>query len=82
MTMTPRLCTSLVLALSLFGITACTQVTNPATGKREFTALSPAEEVQVGKDQHPRILQQFGGEYDDPELHHFVVENKIGETSM
>ena len=57
--------------------TACTQVVNPATGQTEFTAMSPEQEKAVGKEQHPKILQQFGGEYDDPKLQAYV--NQIGE---
>ena len=38
---------------------------NPATGDRSFTALmSPEQEIQVGREQHPKIIQTFGGEYD------------------
>ena len=36
--------------------------------------MSPEQEKAVGKEQHPRILQQFGGEYDDPELKAYVDE--------
>ena len=39
---------------------------NPATGDRSFTALmSPEQEIQVGREQHPKIIQTFGGEYED-----------------
>ena len=77
MTSAPKILTSLVLASSLTFTTACTQVVNPATGQNEFTAMSPEQESAVGKEQHPRILQQFGGEYDDPALQAYV--NDIGE---
>jgi len=77
MTATTKVLTSLVLASSLVVTSACTQVVNPATGKSEFTALSPEKEKALGKDQHPKILQQFGGEYNDPALRAYV--NEIGE---
>jgi predicted Zn-dependent protease len=43
--------------------------TNPATGERSFTAfMSPAQEQEVGAEEHPKILEQFGGEYDSPRV--------------
>jgi len=77
MTTTPKVLTCLMLASSLAMTSACTQVVNPATGQTEFTAMSPEQERAVGEEQHPRILQQFGGEYDDPKLKAYV--NEIGE---
>ncbi|HEX6144012.1 MAG TPA: hypothetical protein VFZ01_14935, partial [Geminicoccaceae bacterium] len=58
-------------------VQACSQVTNPATGEREYTMLSPEQEAAIGAEQHPLILQQFGGPYQDPELQAYVEE--IGE---
>ncbi|MDH3660505.1 MAG: M48 family metalloprotease [Alphaproteobacteria bacterium] len=77
MNATPKVLTSLALASSLALTSACTQVVNPATGQNEYTAMSPAQEKAVGKDQHPKILQQFGGEYDDPDLRAYV--DRIGD---
>ncbi len=51
---------------------ACTQVENPATGRTEYTTLSPEQERELGAQQHPRILQQFGGAYPDEELQAYV----------
>jgi predicted Zn-dependent protease len=50
----------------------CDRVENPATGEMEYTTLSPEREKQIGEQQHPLILQQFGGEYPDPELQAYV----------
>jgi predicted Zn-dependent protease len=66
---------ALLSSLALTG--ACTQVVNPATGQKEYTAMSPEQEKAVGKGEHPKILQQFGGEYDDAELRAYV--DQIGE---
>ncbi|MEZ5934891.1 MAG: M48 family metalloprotease [Alphaproteobacteria bacterium] len=77
MTALTKILTSLALA-SLLALTgACTEVVNPATGKTELTAMSPEQEKAVGKEQHPQILQQFGGEYDDPKLRAYV--DQIGQ---
>ena len=67
----------LTLASMLALTGGCTKVVNPATGQSEFTAMSPEQEKAVGKEQHPKILQQFGGGYDDPELQAYV--DQIGE---
>ncbi len=46
---------------------------NPATGEQSFTAfMSPAEEIQVGREQHPKILEEFGGVYQNPDLARYV----------
>ncbi len=39
--------------------------------------LSPQQEAQIGSEQHPQILQEFGGAYDDPELSAYV--DSIGQ---
>jgi predicted Zn-dependent protease len=57
-----------ILASALGGCT-----TNPATGSQSFTAfMSPEKEVEVGRDEHPKILKQYGGELDDPKLRAYV----------
>lgn len=65
-------------ALALFGLllTACS--VNPATGDRDFTAfMSPEKELQIGREEHPKIIQQFGGVYDDPKVTAYV--NRLGQ---
>ena len=71
----------LLLALLLFPAlalpSACARVVNPATGQTEFTAMSPAQEQEIGEEQHPQVLMQFGGPYDDAELQSYV--SRIGD---
>lgn len=63
--------TRAVLASVLLLLTACT--VNPATGERDFTAfMSPEQELRVGREQHPKIIAQFGGVYDDPKVAAYV----------
>lgn len=76
MTSWKHLAACLATTASLALVSACTQVVNPATGQSEYTAMSPQQEQAVGKDQHPRILQQFGGTYDEADLQAYV--NQIG----
>ncbi len=63
-----RFLVALLLTPALVLPAACARVVNPATGQTEFTAMTPEQEVQTGKQQHPQVLLQFGGAYDDPEL--------------
>ncbi len=52
--------------------------TNPATGKMMAIPLpSTASEKQTGREQHPEVLQAFGGAYDNPALQSYV--NDIGQ---
>lgn len=46
---------------------------SPATGESIFTGfMSPEKEQQVGAAEHPKILKQFGGAYDDPKIKAYV----------
>ena len=61
---------------SLFFVAACT--VNPATGDKQFTALmSPQQEKAIGAEQHAKIIEQYGGVYQDPALQNYV--NEIGQ---
>jgi predicted Zn-dependent protease len=52
--------------------------TNPATGAQSFTGfMSPEKELEVGREQHPQIIKQFGGEVDDPKLKAYA--DRIGQ---
>lgn len=71
---------SLALIVVLFALTplfGCSL--NPATGERSFTGfMSPEAEKQVGAEQHPTLVRQFGGEYQDPPLDRYV--SKVGAS--
>lgn len=57
---------------------------NPATGKQSFTAfMSPEREKEVGRQEHEKILDQFGGVYDDPELGAYIarIGGKLAKNS-
>ena len=58
----------------LSGLAGCT-TTNPATGQSEFTPLmTPAQEVRVGAEEHPKIIKRFGGVYDDPDVGGWIAQ--------
>jgi predicted Zn-dependent protease len=51
--------------------------TNPVTGRREFSLVSPAQELQIGREGHAAVLQEYGV-YDDPKLAAYV--DSIGQA--
>ena len=55
---------------------------NPATGERQLTLMSEAQEIQIGRQTHPEVLASFGA-YDDPELQTYIQElgKKIAANS-
>lgn len=58
--------------------------TNPATGEQSFTAFMDAEdEKRVGAEEHPKMVEAFGGIYRDPALNAYVtaIGNKLAAQS-
>ena len=55
---------------------------NPVTGKRELMLMSSADELAMGQQTDPQILQTYG-KYDDPELARYVAAlgKKLGALS-
>lgn len=52
---------------------------SPATGERIFTGLmSPAQEQKIGFAEHPKILKQFGGTYENATVSKYV--DRIGQS--
>lgn len=69
-------CKWLPLVPALLMLGACS--VNPATGKQSFTGLmSPQKEAQVGAEEHPKMLAQFGGAYSQDEWQAYV--NEVGQ---
>jgi predicted Zn-dependent protease len=77
MTFRPRALLILGLLPLLALPAACERVVNPATGEAEYTTLGPEEERAIGRQQHPQVLQEFGGAYQDEALQRYVEQ--IGE---
>lgn len=69
-----RLYRRLLAAAAMVGLAAATAgcSTNPATGKQDVVFMSQSDEKRVGDENHPKVLKQFGGAYDDPELQSYV----------
>ncbi|MEQ8813637.1 MAG: M48 family metalloprotease [Thalassobaculum sp.] len=64
------------IAFGATGLTGCS--TNPATGQQVFTLMSPEEERKVGAAEHPKILAEFGGAYDDQAIQAYVSQLGAG----
>ncbi|WP_444903476.1 M48 family metalloprotease [Microbulbifer sp. CnH-101-E] len=53
-------------------------VTNPVTGKQQFSLVSAQQELNLGQQQYPINQQQQGGQYTiDPSLQEYV--NRVGQ---
>ncbi|MEN6541187.1 M48 family metalloprotease [Parvibaculum sp.] len=64
-----RVSISVALVAALAGCT-----TNPATGKVQLAPLMSAEdEAREGAEAHPKIIEAYGGVYDDPRLGAYVA---------
>lgn len=63
---------TLLLALALTPLVACTK--NAATGRSQFNALSREQEIQIGEEEAPKMLQQSGGQIPDPVVQQYVRE--------
>jgi predicted Zn-dependent protease len=58
--------------------------TSPATGETFFTGgLTPEQEKKLGAEQHPKMVEQFGGAYDDKAIQDYVqsVGTLLAKTS-
>lgn len=52
--------------------------TNRATGQSQLTGFSTLEDdKQIGREQHPKLLEAFGGEYENPRLQSYI--SRIGQ---
>ena len=61
----------LIVGLMASALAACS--TNPATGEQNFTLMSPTDEVQIGRQEHPKVLNEFGVYDEMPALNGYVA---------
>lgn len=65
------------LLLLLPGVSGCT--VNPATGQSAFTGfMSESQESQIGQENNPKILEEFGGAYENAALQAYI--QRIGKA--
>lgn len=74
-----RIARAALVAAALAGL-AC--AVNPATGRRQLSLVSEADEIAMGKQADPQIVAEYGL-YDDPELAAYVdaVGQKLAALS-
>ncbi|MDW3208091.1 MAG: M48 family metalloprotease [Alphaproteobacteria bacterium] len=70
------------LKLGLVGGAAATVsgcvTTNRATGESQLTGFNTLEDdKKIGREQHPKLVEAFGGEYENPRLQTYV--SRIGQ---
>jgi len=59
-------------AAALTALAGCVS-TNKATGRSSFTGLySVQDDIRLGRQEHPKMLEAFGGEYDNARLQSYV----------
>ncbi len=62
-----------LLAGSALLLSGCMQATSPATGRTFSTSVTEAQENQIGAEEHPKILAEFGGAYaEKPALNTYI----------
>ncbi len=77
-----RVRSSLSLLVLIVGLAAAGCAVNPATGKREFTLVTPAQEAAIGREGYNATATEFGV-YDDAALSAYVdsVGRKVARAS-
>lgn len=61
------------LALAGVGSFCAGCAVNPATGNQQVMLMSADEERKIGASEHPKILQEFGGAYNDPKVSGYIA---------
>ena len=62
-----------ILAAAGLGSFCAGCAVNPATGDQQVMLMSADEERRIGAAEHPKILQEFGGAYDDPKVSGYIA---------
>jgi predicted Zn-dependent protease len=66
---------ALLLATASVALAGCNYATSPATGRTFMTPVSETQEAQLGAEEHPKILAEFGGAYTEkPNLNTYVSQ--------
>ncbi len=66
-----RLLLALALVLPLLPAIGCT--TNAATGRSQFNMISRADEIAIGEEAMPQLIEGYGGAVSDPALANYVT---------
>ena len=62
------------VAMALFAVVSYffSAETNPITGERQYVGLTPQQEIALGLQSAPELIQQSGGELRDPRAQEFI----------
>jgi len=63
-----------IIIVLLIALSGC--AVNPVTGESDFVLMSEDEEIAIGRQNHPKIIQRYGL-YDAPSLQEYV--QKVGD---
>jgi predicted Zn-dependent protease len=66
----------LLAAVLCVAVMAAGCASNPATGGADVVTMSEKKEIEIGREMHPKILQQYG-RYNDEQLQAYV--NDVGQ---
>ncbi len=66
-----RLCALACLCGALVSVAGC--AVNPATGHSDLMVVSESRERSIGQREHPKIVKEFGGVYEDTEVSAYVA---------
>ena len=66
----------LLAAVLCVAVMAAGCASNPATGGADVVTMSEKKEIEIGRQMHPKILQQYG-RYNDEQLQAYV--NDVGQ---
>ena len=55
-------------------LVSCSSTQNPVSGRNELTSVSTAQELKIGAEQHPKILKEFGGVYNERGVGDYVAD--------
>ena len=61
------------VAAAGFGSFCAGCAANPATGDQQVMLISADEERRIGAAEHPKILKEFGGAYEDSKLSGYIA---------
>jgi predicted Zn-dependent protease len=75
-----RMSSAILAAVLIVWATSC--ATNPVSQEREFMLLSQSDEIALGRQTDPQILQTYG-HYEDPQLAEYVgaIGSRMGALS-
>ncbi|MDH3701514.1 MAG: M48 family metalloprotease [Alphaproteobacteria bacterium] len=73
-----RFVAAMAASTALAGLPACSTI-NPATGRSSFTGFySVEDDIKLGRKEHPNLVKEFGGAYDNARLQRYV--DQVGKT--